>query len=109
GRRRARAPRQRPSAPVRAGLGRRSFLRQRLGRQRAVELFHESLDAQLGTVQLSAYVAQVRDALLEQAERLVELEVIALQPGDDLLEARNTLLELEVGGRLSHAATPAAR
>lgn len=58
-----------------------------------VRTLDESLDTGLDLAQLLGGGAQARDALLEQSERALEVDLLGLQLDHDLLETLEALLE----------------
>src|SRR5688500_8573602 len=62
-----------------------------------VRLLHEPLHLRLGARQLGGRQPQLLHALLEEAQRVVERELVAVQPLDDLLQPLDARLEAHLG------------
>src|SRR5690349_9718742 len=68
-----------------------------LEREDAVGLFGQPLHARVGFGQRAGRVAEVRDAFLEQCQRIPEIELLLVEATDDLFEAGERLLERHRG------------
>ena len=75
-----------------ASEGGTSSAAKRIKPKRPVRLLEQLLDSCLGMGELIGGAPYARDAFLEECQRLVEREVVALQLGDDGFEPR------EIGG-----------
>src|SRR5258705_13583877 len=64
-----------------------------LERERAVGELRQPLHAGLRLRQRAGCLAQMRHALLEECERITEVEALLVEPAYDLVEARECLLE----------------
>src|SRR6476661_5964466 len=64
-----------------------------LERERAVGHLREPLHACVGVRERAGGVAEVAHSLLEQRERVAEVEALLVEATNDLLEARKGLLE----------------
>src|SRR5689334_11078523 len=68
-----------------------------LERERAVCLLRQPLHARVGFGERAGGVAKMAHSLLEQRERVTEVEALLVEAADDLLEAREGLLQRHRG------------